>query len=101
MCAIAGILSLVYNESIIQKMLQTMARRGPDGNGVAMTDNCCLLHSRLAIIDPAGGQQPMKLQWQGKNYTLIYNGELYNTEQIRRELTKDGHDFMGDRKSVV
>ena len=101
MCAIAGILSLVYNESIIQKMLQTMARRGPDGNGVAMTDNCCLLHSRLAIIDPAGGQQPMKLQWQGKNYTLIYNGELYNTEQIRRELTKDGHDFMGHSDTEV
>ena len=63
MCAIAGILGLPYYEATIQKMLHTMRRRGPDENGVAMTDSSCLIHSRLTIIDPAGGQQPMKLQW--------------------------------------
>lgn len=93
MCAIAGILGLPYNESTIHKMLSTMQRRGPDGNGVAMTAGMCLLHARLAIIDPTGGQQPMKLQWQGKTYTLIYNGELYNTCEIRQELLRLGHIF--------
>ena len=93
MCAIAGILGLPFQEGIIHNMLRTMQHRGPDGNGVAMTAGVCLLHARLAIIDPAGGQQPMKLQWQGRNYTLIYNGELYNTEELRNELEKLGHAF--------
>ena len=101
MCAIAGILHLRYHESTIQKMLHTMQHRGPDGNGVAMTEGCCLLHSRLAIIDPEGGQQPMKLQWQGKVYTLVYNGELYNTEEIRSELMKAGHLFEGHSDTEV
>ena len=101
MCAIAGILGLPYNESTIHKMLSTMQRRGPDGNGVAMTAGMCLLHARLAIIDPTGGQQPMKLQWQGKTYTLIYNGELYNTCEIRNELLKLGHIFEGHSDTEV
>ena len=101
MCAIAGILGLGYQETVIQRMLRTMQRRGPDGNGVAMTADCCLLHSRLSIIDPAGGSQPMKLQWMGKNYTLVYNGELYNTHEIRAELLKLGHTFEGHSDTEV
>ena len=101
MCAIAGILGLAYNETIIQKMLHTMRKRGPDGNGVAMTAGSCLLHSRLAIIDPEGGQQPMKLHWQGKCYTLIYNGEIYNTDEVRTELMKLGHEFSGHSDTEV
>ena len=93
MCAIAGILNLGYDESTIQRMLRTMRRRGPDSNGAAMYPQCCLLHARLAIIDPEHGLQPMQLKWQGKTYTLIYNGELYNTEEIRKELVKLGHFF--------
>lgn len=95
MCAIAGILNLPYDEKVIQKMLASMARRGPDGNGVAMTAGSCLLHTRLAIIDPEGGKQPMQLIWHGKAYTLIYNGELYNTEELRKELLQEGHAFEG------
>ena len=72
-----------------------MARRGPDGNGVAMTSGTCLLHTRLAIIDAEGGKQPMQLSWQGKHYTLVYNGELYNTNELRRELERNGHVFEG------
>lgn len=101
MCAIAGILDLYYNESILQNMLRSMARRGPDGNGAAMTENCCLLHTRLAIIDPAGGQQPMQLCWKGKHYTLIYNGELYNTEELRSELEGLGHLFLTQSDTEV
>lgn len=93
MCAIAGILGLGYDESTVQRMLRTMQRRGPDSNGAAMWAQCCLLHARLAIIDPENGQQPMQLQWQGNTYTLIYNGELYNTDEIRKELINLGHSF--------
>ena len=95
MCAIAGIMGLPYDEKVIQKMLSSMARRGPDGNGVAMTAGSCLLHTRLTIIDPEGGKQPMQLSWKGKNYTLVYNGELYNTEELRKDLVREGHIFEG------
>ena len=95
MCAIAGVLGLVAGETVLQKMLTTMSRRGPDGNGVWQQDDCTLLHARLAIIDPEGGRQPMVLSWGAETYVLIYNGELYNTEEIRRELKKEGHTFIG------
>ena len=95
MCAIAGVLGLVAGETVLQKMLTTMSRRGPDGNGVWQQDDCTLLHARLAIIDPEGGRQPMVLSWGAETYVLIYNGELYNTEEIRWELRKEGHTFIG------
>ena len=90
MCGIAGIIGLPAGADIQKKILATMARRGPDGNGVFQDGNCTLLHSRLAIIDPAGGSQPMT----AAGHTIIYNGELYNTEELRAELQKLGHHFL-------
>lgn len=92
MCAIAGVLGLSC-DFVIGDMLKTMQRRGPDGNGVYQSEDCCLLHSRLAIIDPDGGAQPMLLTWGRETYSIVYNGELYNTEEIRRELIHLGHIF--------
>jgi asparagine synthase (glutamine-hydrolysing) len=60
MCAIAGMVNLPIPDT--KNMLSTMARRGPDGQGVFTEGPCCLLHSRLAIIDPEGGKQPMTAQ---------------------------------------
>ena len=94
MCAIAGMIGLAYHEIITQHMLKTMERRGPDGSGVHCDRACCLMHSRLAIIDPTAGQQPMELQWAGEHYTIVYNGELYNTQELRGELEKLGHTFI-------
>lgn len=101
MCAIAGILGMEAREAVLQKMLKTMSRRGPDGNGVWQREDCALLHARLAIIDPEGGRQPMVLSWNRETYVLIYNGELYNTEEIRRELKKEGHKFTGHSDTEV
>ena len=101
MCAIAGILGLPARAETTEKMLGTMARRGPDGNGVYAGDHCTLLHARLAIIDPAGGAQPMIVSWAGERYILVYNGELYNTAQLRRELEKMGHRFQGHSDTEV
>ncbi len=95
MCGIAGGLSLPMNEAIRDRLLDTMARRGPDGRGWYQDPGCWLLHSRLAIIDPAGGCQPMELWWQREHYALVYNGELYNTAELRRELEGLGHSFQG------
>lgn len=101
MCAIAGILDLNGEPEILEKMLKTMTRRGPDGRGFFQDDCCSLLHTRLAIIDPQGGQQPMILDWGAETYVLVYNGELYNTEQLRQELTKLGHRFNGHSDTEV
>ena len=53
-----------------------------------------LLHSRLAIVDPVGGAQPMSLDLNAEEYVITYNGELYNTEELRGELTGLGHEFL-------
>ena len=93
MCAIAGILGLPISPSILESFLSTMRHRGPDGTGTYMQRECCLLHSRLAIVDPVGGAQPMYLEWGAEEYVITYNGELYNTEELRQELLGLGHDF--------
>ena len=101
MCAIAGMIGLQSEEGIREKMLSTMRFRGPDGEGSEVSGECTLLHTRLAIIDPAGGHQPMELEWAGERYILVYNGELYNTEELRRELQRAGHSFFGHSDTEV
>ena len=95
MCGIAGMIFLKTDDATNEKMLRTMYRRGPDAGGVYQDEDCTLLHRRLSIIDLAGGAQPMQLEFQGEAYVLVYNGELYNTEELRRELLKAGHTFQG------
>ena len=101
MCAIAGILGLPYNSKILDTMLNTMQHRGPDGTGSYMVQDCCLLHSRLAIIDPENGAQPMALCWDGEEYVITYNGEIYNTPELRIELERCGHEFVGHSDTEV
>ena len=94
MCAISGVINLMRGEFVLEKMIATMLRRGPDDAGVFRRGPCALLHTRLAVIDPARGHQPMELHWAGEDYTIVYNGELYNTESIRSELERMGHFFF-------
>lgn len=101
MCAIAGVVDLPVSTDTAQHMMQTMARRGPDGNGIYTTPICTLLHARLAIVDPEGGSQPMTYEDEQERYILIYNGELYNTQEIRRELERFGHRFRGHSDTEV
>ena len=101
MCAIAGAVDIPLTEPEKKTMLATMERRGPDGKGVFTDGNCTLLHTRLAIIDAAGGGQPMTLCWGQEELTLCYNGELYNTEELRRELVTLGHVFRGHSDTEV
>ncbi len=91
MCAIAGMVGLPIPDT--DKMLSTMTRRGPDGQGCFIDGPCCLLHTRLAIIDPEGGKQPMTLRLGERAYTISYNGELYNTASLRHRLEGLGHRF--------
>lgn len=101
MCGIGGLVGLYSNDIICDAMLRTMHRRGPDGRGVYADGPCTLLHSRLAIIDPEGGKQPMVLRPGESGLCIVYNGELYNTEEVRYELIKHGHRFRGHSDTEV
>lgn len=101
MCAIAGVLDLPILAGVPEKMKLTMLRRGPDGSGIHQEPGCTLIHTRLAIIDPLGGAQPMVLEWGGEKLVLVYNGELYNTEELRLELQRLGHKFVGHSDTEV
>ncbi len=101
MCGIAGMIGLPSTDEIRSKMLQTMVRRGPDAKGDYVNQECTLLHARLSVIDPVGGKQPMQLHWAEEDYTLIYNGELYNTQELRDALLAEGHRFQGHSDTEV
>ena len=101
MCGIAGMIGREVSEDTCIKVLSTMRRRGPDGQGIYKGIDCTLLHARLAIIDPDGGAQPMHLDWQGEHYVLVYNGELYNTSELRQKLLSLGHNFLGHSDTEV
>lgn len=101
MCGIAGTLGITPNATALSGMLSTMHRRGPDDNGIYLKEDVALLHARLSIIDPEGGRQPMTLSWNGETYVLVYNGELYNTEEIRNQLLALGHHFLGHSDTEV
>lgn len=100
-CGIAGMLGLPSEKHTVSSMLSTMQRRGPDDRDVYKDDNCCLLHSRLTIIDPVGGRQPMVCHYGAETYVLVYNGELYNTDEIRNKLISLGHEFDDHSDTAV
>lgn len=93
MCGIAGLLSanidLREKLPLIESMSQSLKMRGPDGNGAFIKPYAALIHRRLSVIDPEKGKQPMQF---GK-YTIVYNGEIYNTEELRNELKAFGYEF--------
>ncbi len=105
MCGIAGEVSfsnaVIKNKDSFIKMQKVLAPRGPDQNGMYIKDNVCLIHSRLCVIDIENGIQPMTAKYGEKEYTLVYNGELYNTDEIRDKLTLLGHNFLGHSDTEV
>lgn len=95
MCAIAGVLGGYITPGLIEEIFSTMKRRGPDQHGLYMGKGISLFHSRLSIIDPDGGKQPMTVEYGGEIFTIAYNGELYNAAELRLELERLGHTFSG------
>jgi asparagine synthase (glutamine-hydrolysing) len=98
MCGMTGWVSydrdLTAHVDIITKMTATMARRGPDAGGVWIDRHVALGHRRLAVIDLAGGAQPMQAEEEGRTIaSLVYTGEVYNFVELRNELTLLGHQF--------
>ena len=99
MCGITGWLSysqdMQAHDGILQRMTDSMARRGPDARGIWIDGPIGLGHRRLSIIDLEGGKQPMLArQTDGKQAVAItYSGEIYNFRELRAELQLRGHRF--------
>lgn len=99
MCGLAGEVDFKnkVREELLRKMCEVLTPRGPDAEGYYFGENVGFAHRRLIVIDPENGKQPMMF----KNYALVYNGELYNTEEIRNELIKKGYEFIGHSDTEV
>lgn len=106
MCGIAGQISsdprkITRGHDIFCKMQQSLSRRGPDQRGMYENGCAALIHTRLAVVDLENGRQPMILDRAGERYVLVYNGELYNTPELREELVACGHRFLGHSDTEV
>lgn len=105
MCGIAGWLDknldLTEKVSILNKMSDTLKRRGPDENGIYIRREGAFIHRRLTVIDKENGKQPMMKKYKGKTYCIVYNGELYNTDEVKEDLINKGHRFTGTSDTEV
>jgi len=102
MCGFAGEIShepIRENQFVWGEMQAALKRRGPDADGIYTSPHATLLHTRLSVVDPENGKQPMT--FDESEVTLVYNGELYNTEDLRRELLQKGHSFRSHSDTEV
>ncbi len=110
MCSIAGIYrrgeaacvrEMELDGSVVRRMNEALGHRGPDDSGVIEDVRVSLGHNRLAVMDPARGKQPMSTVYCNRQYTVIYNGEIYNAPELRRELAAQGATFATDCDTEV
>ena len=102
MCGFAGFfnpfmdfrMNQTENEKILNDMCAALYHRGPDENGSLLAKNYGLAHTRLAIIDLENGSQPMCTVCDDNRYCIVYNGELYNTAELRKDLEQKGRKFQ-------
>ena len=102
MCGIAGLITSALPSHVkrlrIKHMMRLLAHRGPDDEGVFEDSHGCLGHCRLSIIDlSSGGHQPMV----DGNHVLVFNGEIYNHNELRKELETRGVEFRSHSDTEV
>ncbi len=105
MCGIAGWIdfgaNLTTRQSALDAMVSPLTCRGPDGSGTWVSPHAGLGHRRLVVIDPEGGMQPMSSRLGNHVYTIVYNGELYNFQELRQELEASGYPFRSRSDTEV
>ncbi len=79
--------------SVLNHMNQVQRRRGPDGSGTYLAPCCGFAHVRLKIIDLYTGAQPMVRKKDGREYAIVFNGEIYNMNELKAELILEGAEF--------
>lgn len=98
MCGITGWVDweddLTSRRHTLELMVETLSRRGPDASGTWVSQHAAIGHRRLVVVDPEGGGQPMIRRRGERAYTIAYNGELYNTLELRQELEARGCIFL-------
>lgn len=100
MCGIAGYVShQTFAPEVLARMTRALSHRGPDAEGFYSDRQAHLGHRRLSVIDLAGSAQP--LFNEDKSVALVFNGEIYNFQALRRELVARGHRFQTDGDSEV
>ena len=98
MCGIAGIVSSDQPDvALVRRMCGMLAHRGPDGAGYHQGSHAALGMRRLAIIDVAGGQQPVYNE--DRAMAVVFNGEIYNFAELGSELRRRGHRMVTDGDS--
>ncbi|MBS3970493.1 MAG: asparagine synthase (glutamine-hydrolyzing) [Clostridia bacterium] len=107
MCGIAGWIDWENDltrgdrKKQVKRMMEVLAHRGPDADGMWVSQRVSLVHRRLIVVDPEGGLQPMVRQAGNRNHVIVYNGELYNTDEVRQELQARGHNFYSRSDTEV
>lgn len=109
MCGIAGFSNFLMDYAttpdkwtpILEKMNERQKHRGPDENGTFVDSHCGLSHVRLSIIDLSNGQQPMTRSDEGRKCTIVYNGEIYNMKELKRDLQSLGVQFRTQSDTEV
>ena len=97
MCGIVGFVNYEKNISTYKNVLNTMTntlhKRGPDETGYYINKHIALGHKRLIVIDPEGGKQPMIEKYSFGEYVIVYNGQIYNFDEIKQSLISQGFEF--------
>lgn len=88
-------------ETVLREMNKTQKHRGPDDEGVFLTDKCGFSHVRLSIIDLAGGHQPMVSTCGNRSCAIVYNGEIYNMQELKKSLQHEGAIFKTESDTEV
>lgn len=97
MCSICGLIdfhnALENKDLKVINMGKTLKHRGMDDDGVFCFNNGAFQHNRLAVMDVENGKQPMSITYASKKYTIVYNGEIYNCNELKKELAEHGINF--------
>ena len=105
MCGIVGFVNykkdISSERDIIKNMTSSLSNRGPDEEGIYINKNIALGHKRLIVIDPEGGKQPMIEKYSYGEYVITYNGQIYNTEELKKTLLENGFSFNGHSDTEV
>lgn len=97
MCGFTGYANFIdkihHSNSVIQQMNASLSKRGPDEDGYYYSDYVHLAHKRLIVIDPEGGKQPMIEHYSYGDYIICYNGQIYNTKELKNTLIENGFEI--------
>ena len=97
MCGFVGFVNfekdISNNKTVLKNMNQALTRRGPDEEGYYIDKHVALAHKRLIVIDPEGGKQPMIETFSFGKYVIVYNGQIYNTKELKKILKENDFEI--------